>query len=117
MTPVLRICLIIVSVITLLYMMRKIRHSKLQIEYSLFWIMFAVMLIIISIFPQIIYALAALFGIESPANLVFVFIIFILLLKLFMMTIELSQLEYKLRDLIQQVAIRDKERDDDKGQD
>lgn len=115
MTPIVRICLIVVSVITLFYMMRKIRNSKLQIEYSLFWIIFAGMLIVISIFPQIIYALAALFGVASPANLIFVFIIFILLLKLFMMTIELSQLENKVKELIQQIAIKEKE-DEDKKQ-
>lgn len=114
MTPIVRICLILVSVITLLYMMKKIRNSKLQIEYSLFWIIFAGLLIIISIFPQIIYGLAAIFGVASPANLIFVFIIFILLLKLFMVTIELSQLENKVKELIQQIAIREKE-DEDKN--
>ena len=65
MTLTVRECLILVSVITLLYMMRKIRHSKLQIEYSLFWIIFACLMIVISIFPQIIYGIAGLLGIAS----------------------------------------------------
>lgn len=94
-------------------MMRRIRQSKLQIEYSLFWIIFAGLLILISLFPQIIYGLAAFFGVESPVNLVFIFIIFILLLKLFMMTIELSQLENKVKELIQQIAIKEKEHEDE----
>lgn len=114
MTPIVRICLILASIITLLYMMRKIRHSKLQIEYSVFWIIFAALMIVISIFPQIIYWIAGILGIASPANLIFVFIIFILLLKLFMVTIELSQLENKVKELIQQIAIREKENEDKK---
>ena len=116
MTLTVRVCLILVSVLTLFYMMRKIRHSKLQIEYSLFWIIFSGLMIVISVFPQIIYGIAALLGIASPANLIFVFIIFILLLKLFMVTIELSQLENKVKDLIQQIAIKEKE-NEDKNQD
>ncbi len=115
MTIVVRICLILVSLITLFYMMRKIRNSKLQIEYSLFWIVFSVLLLIISIFPQIIIWIADVLGIVSPANLIFVFIIFILLLKLFMMTIELSQLENKVKNLIQQIALKEKENEDKAG--
>lgn len=112
MTIVFRLCLILVSVLTLFYMMRKVRQSKLQIEYSLFWIIFAALLLVLSIFPQIVVWLAGILGIASPANLIFVFIIFVLLLKLFMMTIELSQLENKVKELIQQIAIREKDHEE-----
>lgn len=112
MTISLRICLIIVSVLTMLYMMKKIRQSKLQIEYSVFWIVVASMLIVFSVFPKIVYLAADLVGIKSPANLIFVFIIFVLLLKIFMMTLELSHLENKVKELIQHVAI--KEQSDEK---
>lgn len=111
MTIALRVCLILVSIITMLYMMRKIKQSKLQIEYSVFWIIFSLVLIIISIFPQILIGLASLLGVASPANLVFVIFIFVLLLKIFMMTIELSQLENRVKELIQQIAISEKEKE------
>jgi len=39
--------------------------------------------------------------------------IFILLLKLFMMTIELSTLENKVKDLTQELALEEKERADE----
>ena len=48
-----RITLIIVSVVTLLYMCKKVKQEKLQIEYSIFWTLFAIMLVLFSIFPQI----------------------------------------------------------------
>ena len=48
-----RITLIIVSVFTLLYMCKKVKQEKLQIEYSIFWTLFAIMLVLFSIFPQI----------------------------------------------------------------
>ena len=37
-----RITLIIVSVFTLLYMCKKVKQEKLQIEYSIFWTLFAI---------------------------------------------------------------------------
>ena len=101
MTITVRLCLILVSIITLIYMMRKIRHSKLQIEYSVFWIVFAALLIVISVFPQIIYWISGLIGVASPANLI-------------MMTIELSQLENKVKELVQEIAIREKENEEEK---
>ena len=41
MTPVFRIVLIVVSLLSTYYILKKIRQSKLQIEYAIFWIVFA----------------------------------------------------------------------------
>ena len=46
----LRVILISISIMTMVYMLRKIKQSKLQIEYSIFWIFFSFILIVISIF-------------------------------------------------------------------
>ena len=109
-----RIILILASVATLLYMVRKIRQSKLRIEDSLFWIVFAFVLVILGAFPQIAIGLSNLIGLQSPANLVFLLIIFILMVRLFQMTIQVSRLEDKLRSLIQHEAIREHIEDKDK---
>lgn len=111
MSAAFRIILIVVSVVTLFYMVHKIRQSKLQIEHALFWIIFAVMLVILGIFPQIAIGLSQMLGLQSPANLVFLFIIFILLVKLFRVTIEISRLEDRIKSLIQHEAIREYEED------
>lgn len=109
MSAILRVLLIGISIITLLSMMKKIRKSKLQIEYAIFWVCFAGGLIVIAIFPEIIYTLAKLVGVASPVNAVYLIIIFVLLLKMFYQTIEISQLEYKIQELVQKIALRDKE--------
>lgn len=110
MSDLLRIFLIIVSLSGLLYILWKIRNSKLQIEYAIFWIFSAILFVIISIFPEIIYKIAQFLGMMSPINVVLIAIIGILLLKVFMMTIELSQLENKVRELVQKIALDEKER-------
>lgn len=103
-----RVILILFSVLTMLFIVKRIRQSKLQIEYALFWIGFSIFLIIISVFPQIVYWFTDWIGIQSPVNFVFLVIIFILIMKNFMMTIELSQLENKIKELVQELALRNR---------
>ena len=91
----------------LAYMIKKVRKSKLQIEYTVFWIIFGVLLIIISLFPQIMYFIAKVVGVQSPVNLVLTFIIFILVLKIFMMTTEISELEVKIKELVEEMALKE----------
>lgn len=108
----LRVILISISIMTMVYMLRKIKQSKLQIEYSIFWIFFSFILIVISIFPQIVYWMTNLIGIQSPVNLVFLVIIFILIMKNFMMTLEISENQNKIRELTQYIALEKKENND-----
>ena len=112
MSIVLRIVLIIASVLTTLYIMRKIRNSKAQIEDSIFWILLSLMLIVISIFPIIPTAVAHALGIVAPVNFLFLFMIFVLLVKVFSMSLKISALETRLKNLTQEIAIRDKEEDE-----
>ena len=113
MTPVFRIVLIVVSLLSTYYILKKIRQSKLQIEYAIFWIVFAGVLVIISLFPWLVTLFTRLLGMQLPVNFVFMVFIFILLVKLFMMTIELSTLENKVKDLTQELALAEKERRDE----
>lgn len=109
----LRVILIAMSVLSLVYVVWKIRYSKMQIEYALFWIVLSILMIIMSVCPELVYWMTRSLGMMSPANLVFFFIIGVLLLKVFMMTIEISDLENKVKDLVQQIAINEKVQTDE----
>ena len=85
-----RILLILVAVLTAVSILRKIRKEKVQIQYSIFWILFSLLLIILAVFPVILITLSHRLGIGSPANLVFLIIIFLLLVKSFNLTVEIS---------------------------
>ena len=50
---------------------------------------------------------------QLPVNFIFLFFIFVLLVKMFLMTIELSTLENKVKDLTQELALEEKERADE----
>ena len=113
MSPIFRVLLIVVSLLTTFYILKKIRQSKLQIEYAIFWILFAGVLIVFSLFPWLVSMFTRLIGMQLPVNFIFMFFIFVLLVKMFLMTIELSALENKVKDLTQELALEEKERADE----
>ena len=108
MTGVFRAILVVVSLVTFIVMIRKVRNSKVQIEYSLFWLAFSALLILFSIFPEIADCVTDLLGIYSTVNFIFLFVIFILLIHQFLNTIKISQLENKINELTQEIALREK---------
>ena len=110
MTLPLRITLFAASLLTFSYMTVKIRDSKMRLEDSLFWFCFSALLLLASIFPQVFFWLSNLVGTMAPSNFVFLFFIFILLIVCFRLSVRLSQLDTKLRELTQQLAIEKHER-------
>ena len=110
MTPTLRVVLIVVSILTTFMIMRKIRQSKLQIEDSIFWLGFSSILIVFSIFPGLPDLLAKLAGTYTTANFIYLAVIFLLIVKMFHMSIKQSQLETKIKDLAQKIALDENER-------
>lgn len=103
--------LVVVSIFFFWYILRKIRKSQLQIEHAIFWVGLSVVFIIFSVFPQSVYFLTNICGMVAPVNFLFLAMIFILLLKTFTMSIRMGQLEEKIKNLTQQVAIKNNETD------
>lgn len=117
MSLTLRIALIVVSVLACAYVLRRIRRAQMEIEDAIYWIFASGALVIISIFPQIPDFFSHLLGIQSPSNFVFLSVIFVVIVKLFSLSLEVSLLKQKLKSTIQNVAIRQKELEDaEKGE-
>ena len=106
MTTTLRFFLVIASLLTVIWILRKIRKMKVKMEDAIFWLVFSAWIIVLAIFPGVWYWLSKLLGIESPANLVFLFVICLLLEKIFTLSIITSQLEEKVSILSAEVALR-----------
>ena len=102
MPVMLRSVLVIASVLTTLLIMRKIRKGKMMIEDSLFWIGFSFMLILFSIFPQIVFKMSDLVGTQSASNFIF------------QMSMKISQMEAKFKDLVVRMAIDENIRNEQK---
>ena len=111
MTTTLRVLLILASLGTFALMMHKIRRSKVQIESSIFWIVLALVLVV---FPPVADFCARLLGIYATTNFLFVLAIFVLIVKVFYMTIHISQLETRVKELVQQMALEEKFHEEEK---
>ena len=105
----LRVLLIVGAVCMLFFVLNKIRKSQLQTDYAVFWFIFAGCLVIVSMFPQIVYWLCSLIGIESPANLVFLLVFVILIIRLLTASVEIAKLKSKIERLTQSVALFNKD--------
>lgn len=106
MSNILRILLVLASVCTVVWSLRKINKSKVKMEDAIYWLFFGGILLVLALFPQISYWLSDAIGIESPANLVFLFIICLLIGKVFMLSITVSQMDDKISILSAELALR-----------
>lgn len=109
-----RLLLVLGSLLTVWFVLWRIRKSKMQIEDSLFWLFFSAALIILSIFPEIAFWASRKLGFEAPINFVYLVIIFLLIIKQFFMAVKISQMDNQIRILTQRVALNQEEAQRDK---
>lgn len=106
MSAGLRLLLVFAAVLTAIWILYKIRKMKVKMQDSIFWIIFAIILLVMGVFPQVVYRACDIIGIMSPANLVFVIVIALLIEKIFTLSIVVSILEDKVEALSIEVALR-----------
>ena len=100
-----RLVMIVGALFLMVFMLKRIRQAKVKIEYTVFWIIFSGILVLMGIFPQVFYWVSGLLGFQAPINMIYLVIIFVLIVKLFLTSVQISQLENKVDSLTQQVAI------------
>ena len=106
MSGTLRILLLVAAIITAIWIFHKIRRLKVKMEDAIYWVVFAMVLAVLGLFPEISFWMTKKLGVQSPANLVFLLMIALLLEKVFTLSILVSQLEDKVSVLSAEVALR-----------
>ena len=107
----LSIVFIVLSLAFLIYTVYQVKRNKLLLRYSLTWILLSVLLLIIAIFPQPIFALASLTGFDLGSNFIFSAAIFFLLLLCLGQTRTIRQLVIKQTQTTQRLALLEKRLD------
>lgn len=106
MSDTLRILLFFSALVTGGWILYKIRKLQVKMQDAIFWVVFAAVLFLMGVFPETCYWLTDRLGIQSPANLIFLVIIFLLMEKVFTLSIIVSQLEEKVSVLSMELALR-----------
>ena len=73
----LNIVLIIITLIYIFLILKSIRKKKLQMSFSVFWLITGILLIIALLIPNLVENISKILGFEVPANMVFCLTIFV----------------------------------------
>lgn len=113
MTLTLRVVLVVCSLLTCVYAIQRIRMANVDINDTVFWIVFSLYLLVISIFPKIMEFFSIVIGIQTPVNMVFLSVIALLGYKCFTLSIKISTLEMKLKTLAMAMSLSKKQPSND----
>ena len=105
MALALRIFLFAGAVCVLLSIASRIRRKKIQMQDSIFWVVLSAILVLVAIFPRILYGVSEMLGFASPSNFVFLVIIAVLLIKQFDDAEQISTLKHRVNQLAQEIAL------------
>ena len=103
----LQLVFIFASLITFLFVIKKIQKHRLNIDDAIIWILWSIGLLIISIFPQIPGWISKKLGFMSTSNFIFCVFILFLYIMLFTQTAQISKLKEKQKELIQKLSIKE----------
>ena len=97
------------SVLSLLFVIRGLKKARVQLYDTVFWMILALMCVVLSMFPQIAIGMADLIGVQSPVNLVYLVIIFFLLVHCFIQSLRFSRLEAQFKLFVGEDALKNLE--------
>ena len=111
----LRIGLLIVAILVFVLIIISVARKYLNIKYSIVWLLWSLLSLIMAIFPESFYSLANILGIELPVNAVFLIMIALLYALVFYLYImitkhneEIIKLTYEISSLKKQLEEKNK---------
>lgn len=110
----LQIILIVASLLTFIFIILRIKKHQLNIDDSIIWIVWSLILLILSIFPGLPTYLSKLFGFESTSNFILTGFVFLIYIMVFYQNIRISELKEKNKKLIQRLSIDKKKEQDER---
>lgn len=102
---------IILGIFLILYIFVTVIKGKFDIVESIFWLIGSVVILILSIWPNIIIWLSKIIGIEYPPSLLFLLVAVFLLLINFRNTQKIAKQREKIIFLGQEIAILKNKKD------
>ncbi|RRD36299.1 DUF2304 domain-containing protein [Leucobacter sp. OH2974_COT-288] len=100
---------IIIAFLMVAWLILLVRAGRLRERYIITWVLVALGILALSIFPGVLDFVAHLLGFAVPANLLFIVALVLLLVLTVQQSVELTRGEDKTRALAEQVAILDAE--------
>lgn len=105
-----QIIVAIFIIFALAIIVNMIRKKALELRYALAWIAVGVGVLILDVFPGMMEVLAKALGIASPINMLFFLGFCFSLIIIFVLTIAVSRMSVRIKELAQELALYKNER-------
>jgi hypothetical protein len=105
------------ALVILLSVIELVRRRKLKEEYSVLWVLTAVLTLLISIWFSLLRGVTDAIGAISPASTLFFFGLLFSLVLLLHFSVRISSLERRLTSLVQEVGLMSVEEPDEPDED
>ena len=100
-----RIIAVIFSLVMIVVILGLIKRRRLDVNYSLIWLLTAISILICSSSQRIIYLLAHLLDIKAPVNLFFIIIVVFIITMLLHFSIVITKLMKQTTKLAQEISL------------
>jgi hypothetical protein len=95
------------SVVIVATLVELLRRRQMRGKFAILWILVALMSLVLTLFPRVLFASADLLGVEVASNLLFFIAILLLLFASIQHSYEVGKLEERTRILAEEVALLD----------
>lgn len=111
MSFTIQILAIVFLLVLLILITHFVKNSKISIKYSIIWYLSLFILLIFTVFPNILGWTSNLIGVEVSSNFLFAFMLATLFIICISLTIIVSNDQERIRVLIQEISILNSERE------
>ena len=87
-----------------------IRKKALELRYALAWLAVGAGVLVLDVFPGLMEVISKTLGIASPINMLFFFGFCFSLIIIFVLTIAVSRMSIRIKELAQEVALYKKDK-------
>lgn len=96
---------VVTCVLVVAFIVALLRSRRIKEKYAVIWMIVAVSIALLAIFPGIAQWLATLVGVQTPINLLFIVAFIVLLAVAIQLSTEVSRLEEEVRTLAEEIAL------------
>lgn len=108
----LQIELMVAAVISLIAIAIFLKKNKINIKYSVMWLLMPIVFILMLIFPNALEAISQFLGFELVSNFVFFVVLAVVIMFCFLLTLIVSKQKEQITKLIQEIAILKRDYDE-----
>ncbi len=107
MSMKLRVIMALILLLGLMYLVRLIKKRKIDLKYSIVWLLLPIVILVIILIPGLLEWVAAAMGIYDVMNMVFFLGFIFVIAVIFSLTVAISKLADSMRQLTQKVALEE----------